>query len=254
MNAFKGLLKKDLKLSKTVFYTFLIMMAIVIAAGIGFSGYYKSFDIVAAISLGLVMVQFMYFPISIFTTLRIEGKTQLWLHNPNSSTLLLFSKLLSSLIFAVLSLVITIIIASICLPMTEQLKLSITSADILCMGIVFLWFSTYISIWVVFYWVVYHSLAKITWMKKIRWLLLIIFWNVWSGFTYLLDKLSFIKELKQMSIIKLGKAFQFQTSNSSFSAGMESTEISLAVIGGYLCVAIILFLISSWLLDRKVEV
>ncbi|WP_445490202.1 hypothetical protein [Niallia sp. 03133] len=254
MNAFKGLLQKDIKLSKTFFYTFLIMMAIAIATGLGFSGYYKSYDLVAAISFGLVAAHFIYLPISIFSSLKLEGKTQLWLHNPNSSIKLLFSKILSSLIFSSISLVISIFLANICLNMSEKMDVFFTSADLLYMGIFALIISSYISIWIIFYWVVYHSLARITWIKKIRWLVLIIIWNAWSAFTYFIDKLPFIMALKQMSIIKLGKAFQFQAGENSFSAGIESTEVSLVVVVGYFGIMVVLFLVSSWLLDRKVEV
>ncbi|MGP7816869.1 hypothetical protein [Niallia sp. 01092] len=254
MKAFKGLLKKDLKLSKTMFYTFLIMMAIMIATGFGFSGYYQKFDIVAVFAFGLVGAHVIYLPLSIYSSLRVEGKTQLWLHNPNSSILLLLSKILSSFIFAVISLTISILFATICLRMSDQMNLIFTRTELLFMGIFILSISDFMSIWGIFYWVIYHSLAKITWLKKIRWLLLFLMWNAWEAVTNFLDKLSFIKELKQIGVIKIGNALQFQGSEGSFSTSIESTEVSLVVIAGYLCITIILFFISSWLLDRKVEV
>jgi hypothetical protein len=255
MHIFIGLLKKDLKISQTFFYSFLILIGIVIATSLGFAQYYKMYEIVTAISCGLVVAHFVYIPGSILFALLIEGKTQLWLHNPNSSRILLLSKLISSLIFHVISLFISLIIASISLkiPGAHISKLFGVS-DLLYMGVWITFLSLYISFWVICYWTIYHSLARVTWMKKTRWIFLIVIWNVWNGVSYFVNKLTFIQEIKKMGMVKIGNMFHLEANDSSFTAGFETADVSLIVLAGYLCIAIIIFLCSSWLLDKKVEV
>lgn len=92
MILFIGLLKKDLKISLPFFYKTLVIILVSLIVGSGFSGYYGKMDALTAISIALVIVQMFCLPAAVFQSLNIEGKTQLWLHNPASSLKLLLSK------------------------------------------------------------------------------------------------------------------------------------------------------------------
>ncbi|PKG24441.1 hypothetical protein [Niallia nealsonii] len=254
MTSFIGLLKKDLKISLPFFYKTLVIIAVSLIVGSGFSGYYGKIDTLTVISIVLVIIQMLCLPTAVFQSLTIEGKTQLWLHNPISSLKLLLSKIVANSIYHLILTLLTTALAGILLLFSDNISPFFDFKDLLSMAVAISWVGLYISFWVIFYWAVYYSLASYPRIKSVRWLVLIIIWGIWNTAGDLINKLTFIKTLKKLGTIHVGNGFQIESNSVSFQAGFEATEISLFTIAGYLCTVIILFIISSWLLDNKVEV
>lgn len=254
MKAFKGLLRKDLKITIGYFYTILIFMAIAYAAGWFLSGYYSTSMLAGTISIALIIAHVIYLPGSLLTSLNLEGKTQLWLHNPASSVQLLLSKLMACSILSLCSAVLITIITIISLLPIAEFQEMFTAFDIVFMAAAIWLISFYLSIWVIFYWTVYHSLGAILWLKKFRWIILIAFFYGWELLKEQFGKISFIKDLKEIGMFNLGRAFQMETGMNSFQATFEATDISVFVLAGYCLTALVIFWVSSWLLDKKVEV
>jgi len=254
MASFIGLVKKDLKISLPFFYQLLVIIAVILIVGSGFSGYYGTINTLTAIAIALVAIQMFLLPAAVFQSLSTEGKTQLWLHNPNSSARLLLSKLIANFVYHLILVLLTTALAGVLLLFSNDISSFFQFGELLSMASAIALIGLYISFWVIFYWTVYHSLASYPRIKSIRWLVLIILWAIWNTAGNLINKLAFIKTLKNLATIHVGNSFAIEGNAASFQAGFEATEISLFALAGYIGTAIILFIISSWLLDNKVEV
>ncbi|GKU81394.1 hypothetical protein [Niallia sp. NCCP-28] len=254
MILFIGLLKKDLKISLPFFYKTLVIILVSLIVGSGFSGYYGKMDALTAISIALVIVQMFCLPAAVFQSLNIEGKTQLWLHNPASSLKLLLSKIIASSIYHVILTLFTTALAGILIMFSDNIISFFNAGELISLAIAITFIGLYISFWVIFYWTVYYSLASYPRLKSIRWVILVIIWSGWSFAVDLLNKLPLIKSLKKMGTIHTRNGFNIKGDAASFQAGFEVADISLFTIAGYLCTVIVLFILSSWLLDNKVEV
>ncbi|MEI2465439.1 hypothetical protein [Niallia taxi] len=254
MNAFKGLLRKDIKISIGYFYTILIFMVIAFAAGWIFSNYYDTRMLVGVISFALIIAHVIYLPGSLLTSLNMEGKTQLWLHNPQSSAKLLLSKLTACSLLSMCSTILITIITIISISSLAEFNEMFSTGDIVMIAVAIWVISFYISIWVIFYWTVYHSIARIQALKKLRWLVLIVIWYLWKMLTGLVGKISFVQALKEKWMLNIGNVFHMETGTNSFQASFEMMDISIFVLAGYCLTAILLFWLSSWALDKKVEV
>lgn len=254
MKAFKGLLRKDLKITTGYFYSILIFIVIAYTAGWVLSGYYSTSMLVGTISFALIIAHVIYLPGSLLTSLNLEGKTQLWLHNPSSSVQLLLSKLVASSLLSLCSTVLITIITILSITVLAEFQEMFSAVDIVMIAVAIWWISFYLSIWVIFYWTVFHSLAGILWLKKFRWFVLIAIWWGWELLKGWIGKIAFIKDLKEIGMINLNRAFQMETGSNSLQASFETADISVFVLAGYCVTALLLFWLSSWLLDKKVEV
>ena len=103
MKAFKGLYRKELKISLYDFYTMTGLIVFMFIAGFGLTSYFQEPGIVAVISLIAFVMHAIYLPIFLLSSLRTEGK-QVWLHNPNSGSKLLLAKLVAELLLYFISL------------------------------------------------------------------------------------------------------------------------------------------------------
>lgn len=254
LHALNGLIKKDLKLGIPVLYTMLLIMGLGIITVIGLAVYYKSFVLVPVLTIALCFVHIFFLPSFLLTLLNIEGKTQLWLHNPNSSMKLLLSKWIAGFLFSLLSLSIAFIAAVISIGKAGEFQLAFNQFDLFLMCLVVLGISIYFSSWIFFYWTLYHSMKRVRWMYKIRWILLIFIWNGWNMAVYWFNQIPIIDTLKKKSVITIDHVFAFKANQNSFHASIESTDLSIFTLLGYLLAFVAAFFAASWLLEKKVEV
>lgn len=254
MAAFKGLLKKDFLLSKSFFLSILTIMGIGLIMAIGLARYYQSEEIFGIISVSMVLAHLFYIPGALLTSLQMEGKTQLWLHNPTSSWKLLLSKITINFIYYLLSISVIFIIAAISLSISKNTFHYFSTSDLFLMSGSFFLISLYMSAWIIFYWTFFHSLGRYYRLKKYRWIVILLCWNGWNLLGYLVNKLRFVQEMKEFGMLHFGNSLQFTGNSSGFEASMGSIDISVVALGSKLLIVVCLFLISSWLLDKKVEV
>ncbi|KAB2338671.1 hypothetical protein F7731_03725 [Cytobacillus depressus] len=260
MEAFKGLLQKEIKLTKNWFLTGIALQIIAYLTGIGLAGYFNEPIIPMIMSYVVFFIHAFYLPAYLLTSLNIEGQTQLWLHNPNSGTKLLLAKLAAGFVFFLISILFSMLVTKWQLLFSIQSdhfirftggfvpNLLLTSAGIAS-------FSIYLGIWVLFYWSLYHSLKSVPVLKKFRWPILIIIWNVLQIIGTSLEKLPLYKKIINIGVIHLNQKnpMQFNAGNSSigFHDVTKIPTMSLLIFAG---IAIIVFYIAVWLLERKVEV
>ncbi|MGE8206130.1 hypothetical protein ACQKP0_16520 [Heyndrickxia sp. NPDC080065] len=254
MTAFKGLLKKDFCITRFWFFTWLIIMVLLMLASIVIAVRIEEPMITVGLVVMLLVGNLVFLPISLLTSLRLEGKTQIWLYNPHSSKFLILSKITVALLYQLISLgVIAIysllIVHYIVIDKTSGIINVLFWADIsvICIGL-------YLSCWILFYWSIYHSLSKYPAIRKFKWLVIVLTIFVCNTIEVLLLKIKwFVTWINKWKVsIPLDRSFNYQ--NHAWHAKVELVDVSIIPIIIYAIVGILLFMLSSWLLDRKVEV
>lgn len=258
MSAFMGLLKKDLSLIKFLCMAWLAFMFL------GMVGIYVlSSEPSIAVPFLVTIAGFNVFlaPIALLYTLNLEGKTQLWLYNPQGSVKLLLSKLSAAAIIQLLAQFFISLYALFVMKglMNEGLIDSFNSflpwkqGFFMQLGIFGV--SMYISIWVLFLWTVYHSLGKFPAIRNFRWVAVILVWFAYNLLEMLLVKTKlFNHELFSFGLsVNIAPKMEYE-GGSGWNIVYTDTNIPIITIGLYIVLSIIFFLLSSWLLDRKVEV
>ncbi|MDQ0269574.1 hypothetical protein [Cytobacillus purgationiresistens] len=261
MQAFKGLIIKEQKLMMNTFLSGIGLLILAVIGGFGLTRYFNEPNILAAVIFGVVFAHVFYLPLYVLMSLNIEAKTQTWLHNPNSGSLLFLAKLLSGLMSFCASMLISIGILSIVINQSQVMdffqmfggslvfNLILMLAGITCLAV-------HLSIWVLFYWGLFHSLKNVPVIGKIRWLFLIAFWIVQMMVGNYFTQLGIYQSIIEFGTIEVqSKWFQFNTDQSSFAVGLSDTA-QLSITSGiiYLGLSALVFFLASWLLEKKVEV
>lgn len=205
----------------------------------------------------LIGLHFPYMGVYMFSSLNKEAdKLHLWLHNPQPARNLLLAKLLNGLFSMLVSLTVvslfTLIIAKITIanPLVEWGYIWEFSIFIL---LNLIGASIYIGVWVALAWIVYRVLKNI--IGKWAWLGVL---GVLIIPSPLLEKFSETKLyhlLTNWGPIELGSLQQLQKLSSEIPN--LTTSGSIIPVGYYvfhLVIIILVFMLSSWLLDNKVEV
>ena len=240
MTKWTTMLKKDLRLSTTAL---LVGFAVTLVCSViaGLVGEYVYIPLLAAAAFHV-----FYLPISLFASLRTEAAhLHVWLHNPRPAVSLLLSKLLSGLVTLLISLTVLYSIAGILL----RAKFSAIEpywTDIWSAGwLVFLHailLSIAIGVLVIFLWSLYHALkhrvGRLTWPILIGIVIL----------TNLLDEL-FTSSSQYRSLAEWGS---IEISFPTFS--VDSFPVYVGDYLYQLILVIAMFILSSWIIDKKVEV
>lgn len=262
VKAFKGLFIKEVKVTKNWFLLGLALIFFMFLLGVGLESYFKEHEILAIMFIFIFVMHGFYMPIYLLLSLNIEGQTQSWLHNPNSGSKLFIAKMATGFVFFLASIFITMLITGwginhamshgSILIWNSGIFLNLTLlAGGLILG------SIYIGIWVLFYWSFFHSINSVPTIKSFRWPIVIGFWLLMNMGSNFIQNQPFYQKLEKMSVIELHSipSFDMKSGDFSFFTGpFETAEISL--LSGVVCivVAIVIFIIAVWLLERKVEV
>src|SRR5690625_7942039 len=116
-------------------------------------------------------------PAMLIQMLQLEGKTQLWLYNPQSSSKLFLSKLIVCFGYQLISqLFLTVIGLVVFMCLRDEIPFGTTFIfkGIVLFNTALLGIGLYLSCWVMFYWCIYHSLGKFPMIKSFRWIIFII--------------------------------------------------------------------------------
>lgn len=250
MDAFKGLYIKELKLTIILFLTGIGLIYLLTMISLTLKEYLHEPMIPAILFFMALMAHTFYLPIILFSSLQREGQGQLWLHNPNSGMKLLLSKLVAGFTYSAISLVVTALLTYFALNgIVDSSRYdefaSIQEYLLQISGMIIL-LSIYMSVWLFFYWTLYHSLKRVPVINRIRPVVLFFLWLLLSSVGNFIRKTPFF----QISQEKKGVNITFM--NGIFSA--EAVEIQLINIIFYIVITIVVFLTSVWLLERKVEV
>ncbi|MCQ6273569.1 hypothetical protein JMM81_01090 [Bacillus sp. V3B] len=263
MIAFKGLYWKELKVSLYDFYIMTGLSMFMFIAGFGLTSYFQEPGIVAVISFIAFVMHVIYLPIFLLSSLGREGKTQLWLHNPNSGSKLLLAKLVAQLSYYFISLFIAFLVTYWTVNQAMRTGLFLEFQDQVLRGLIFVGVSItlmtiYFGIWVIFYWSFYHSMKGITYLKNIRWLMIFFVWMAISAIGNYIRFHPLFEKVTSIGVIQIHvlQGISFQVEQEGANLTPDIGIINFSIIGGllYTILIIAVFFISVWLLERKVEV
>lgn len=256
MNAWNGLIKKEFRLGRTAFLIDFLGKALIYLAAYLYSLKINQPLVLLSISMLIVIPHIFYLLGYMFYSLNAESKNlHLWLHNPQPGSRLLLSKLLTGVSAFVASLFLNSLI------LWYSLLQSFNFNEIILNKVIKLGFfiitnifgaSIFLAMWFIFIWAVFVVLKKQ--IGRLSWL---------AGLGLVIIPTLIMDKFEQTKIYELltnwGKIkFSFFDININYYFP-ENVEISApnVAIGVYVFYAVItigLFFLSSWLIDRKVEV
>lgn len=260
MSSFLGLLRKDFYLMRFWYLVWLVLLLLVMIGSFSLAEWISIPSAVVPFLIVLTGFQFLLMPLMIMSVLRVEGKTQLWLYNPQSSAKLILSKLTIGIIFQLVSQFLIGIYGLIIINylLNEGQILSINQFLTFKVGFIFeigiLASSIYMSVWVVFLWTIYHSLGKYPTIRNFRWLAVILVLFLYNLSESLLLLIKPFQSFIGMVKVELNILPKLNYEQQGWNITYTESPFPLIPIILYFLLTIIIFFIASKLLDRKVEV
>ncbi|MCL6605500.1 MAG: hypothetical protein K6T94_21760 [Paenibacillus sp.] len=246
MSAWVALMKKDFKLTRTVFLVGLVMNVLIAMLTI-YLGTIAENTLLTFIPLVLaVVLHVIYVPIVVFTSLKTEAnQLHIWLHNPQPASRLMLSKIVNGLIMMVISLLMLYVTTGLLIiPKFNLIETYWTDTRLSGLFIFphILMISIMIGVWVMFLWSLYH------WLKfKIgRWN-----WIVVIGAVIIPAWVAALFE--SSNLYRLATNWGGITYNfSSFSIDPIQTYAGEYLYNFIFIIG--LFFLTAWIIDNKVEV
>lgn len=260
MTAWKALLKKELRLGGSGFFTFLGFQLALMVLGIFLAIRYGSpndrFMMIAVIGGILIACHYLYLLSYMVVNVFLEKKTfHLWLHNPLPSWSMLAAKLTSGLIYMTVSLLIAGVYTWVGFLMISHLITIPPEIHVYRMAtfvtLSIYWVGIYNGMIIIFLWLVLHCLQSR--IGKLAWPILIAGLSVIIFFLVKLTQLGFFSAITQWGRIpaSIVNFWIPASTDSGFSIFTDPFYV-----GGFvfdLLVMAFFFLSSAWLMDHKLE-
>lgn len=261
MKAFWGLMKKDFVILRFLYGVFLICVLIGMFISLVAAEKLNDPTLLIPVYIMALSLLILLMPLLMYGVLRIEGRTQMWLYNPQNIYKIVLSKLSIVFIMQVIAQILFLIYGVIILKEINQANIfSQESLDLWIES--FLGYHFYIllatvslSLWVLLFWSIYHSLGKYPRIRYFRNLIIILIWLALWGIEGILNKLIKTKldvftislEIDPVPKIQYVHEKGWEVIGNSFHLPFYSFFI-------YVPVCLLLLFLSCWLLERKVEV
>ena len=244
MSTWVALLRKDFRLTRTVFFVGLVMNVLMVMlsiyVGMKANSLFMFIPIVVAIGFHI-----LYVPIMVFMSLRAEAhELHLWLHNPQPASSLLSSKIVNGLIMIVISLLTLYVVSGLLIIFNFNL-IEAYWADAWMSGLLIflhiIMVSIMMGVWVMFLWTLYQSLKS----RIGRWSWLVVIGVViGSGWIFAyFESTSLYRVVTNWG----GIVYHFPSFSLDIQTYTGEYMYNFIIIIG-------LFLLSAWIIDNKVEV
>jgi hypothetical protein len=246
MRAWVALLKKDFKLTRTVFFVGLVINLLMVMLTM-YVGMIAGHTLLMFIPLVVAAVlHVLYVPIIVFISLKIEtNQLHLWLQNPQSASRLLISKIVNGLMMIVISLLMLYVMSGLLIiPKFNLIEAYWTDTWISGLLIFphIIMISILISVWVLFLWTLFQFL-KFT-VGRWSWLVLIGAVIIPGWATALFESTNLYRLVTKWGSI----TYNFP----SFSIDPIQTYAGEYVYNFIIIIG--LFFLAAWIIDNKVEV
>ncbi|MEC1505348.1 hypothetical protein P9D42_06650 [Bacillus haynesii] len=255
MQSFSGLFKKDFLMARFWSLVWMLCMICAIIASFGFAHYTGESMALFGALVTILVFHSLFCPLMMLAQLRLEGKTQLWLYNPNNSALLLLSKLVSAAVYQLIShavlFIFGLIVRSVLLSSSDNM---FSVLDLLLVNIAVFLGSVIFSTWVMFLWTIYEALRKYPAIKKIRWIIPLLIYNVYGLIEALFIKSGLFQKLQKFWGISLTAEFKFHYEHSGWTVTFSQVDLPGILLVYYAFLGVCLFYLSCKLLTRRVEV
>jgi hypothetical protein len=264
MNAWLHLVKKEFRLGLSAFLapivTYLILTGIAAYIGYRYGFVWEAVVVASLFATGFQVFYLVYYMLNSLQTER--KKLHLWIHSTMPGYGLLLAKLVAGFISMILTLFVTgttlLIAINQSAVISEQLQMvNMTSAGLLG-GSHLILFAINFGMWIVFYWMIFmlcnHNLGSFLSFLT-TFLLFIAITSLYNWFkdTSVYEALVRWGEIQISGFTEIGITTHLETGTEVIS---EVGQLSF-FIGSYLfetVILILLFVVSCWMLDRKVEV
>ncbi|MBM7621487.1 hypothetical protein JOC95_003376 [Bacillus tianshenii] len=254
--AFMGLIRKEWLISRLSFMLITLGLLSVWLISLGFTIYHGQPGIGLVVTTMILGGHIFYIAIFLLSGLIMEGKTQLWLHSPQSAYKILLGKIVTGVYMHLASFSI-FILATIVLfeafPTLEDfnyLSLFVSGGfGITAIGIE-------LGLYLLFYWAFYHATGTHPVLGKYKALITLSFaFLLHSLLAYLGDTsvVNFISGLWPLPFENIVGLY-FEIANGGGTINPDSIPLTIGYLLLYLFRISIWFLISVWLLEKVVEV
>ncbi|GGH74022.1 hypothetical protein JOD43_000190 [Pullulanibacillus pueri] len=266
MDAWWHLFKKEFRLGMPAMLFTIIAFVVIV----GLAGYFgikhgQGTEPAIIAALILIPIHVFYLICYMFDSLQKERKKlHLWLHNPLPGYSLLLAKLVSGLMAMTITLFLCCVVVFIGLNFQNDFREIFdvfTWPNIISTGL-FSLINIYLlaldfCIWFIFLWVIYRMLSRrlgglISFIISLALFCLLVYLENLLAKTHVYDVLT---HWGRISIVDIVSGFNF---NFSLDPGSHiPADTTAFYLGSYVfeaIIVIILFLISSWILDKKIEV
>lgn len=256
MKNWSGLLKKEFRVTRALLlsviaFDLLVMIGIFLAAARWEVPY-----LVPGIGGGLAFMHVFFLPLYLLISLNSEGsKLHLWLHNPQSGNRLLGAKILNGLLALLLSLGVVGFLSLIAYYMEpSNIQLPIDNVWLLGFYILTGILAAGISmgVWVTFYWTFYQVLK--TYIRRWALLLVLMLMGLVSWFTAWFSDTRLSEILFDWGYVQFPSPLSMEITQEAFELSTSTVPFPIGGVVFDAIILVVIFIFSSWLLDRKVEV
>ncbi|MCM3616635.1 hypothetical protein M3936_03465 [Sutcliffiella horikoshii] len=261
INVFKGLLRKEWLLLRNTFLLLICSMLFIWVVGFGWSLLTGNADILLLFTTMIIVAHVLYVTWIVGAGLNMEEKSQLWLHNPNSTMTLLGSKLFTGIYLQIISILVALLLLVITVNLSVMEMIGQFELETLTIQMVF---SVVIQVVVsglelgmyyMFFWSIYHGMGRFHKILKFRVVLFIAFIILFiTAMNYLESYLLTGFETVLPVPIEMGKFMGFYIEGDGISVSSDGETTTLANIIISIIKAAGLFYLSSLLLNKAVEV
>lgn len=260
-NVLKGLMRKDWLLLKNSFILLLCVMFFVWLVGLGWSVFTGNATILLLITIMIIAAHVLYVTWIVGAGLYMEEKSQLWLHNPHAASKLLGSKLVTaiylqtvSIIFALLLLTLTVNFAAADMIGKFELEF-ITIQSVVSVVVQVMASGLELGMYYMFFWIIYHVFGQYHYVLKFRVMLFTIFFILFFIVTNYMES-QLVAGLETVLPIPIEMAKFMNVYIEEDGLGFRSSGENITLVGLILTLlkAVGLFSLSSWLLNKVVEV
>ncbi|WP_440897095.1 hypothetical protein ACS127_03665 [Amphibacillus sp. Q70] len=258
MTAWLDLMKKEFHLGLPAFIFSLIALigffAISILFGHSIDLMWEVLAIGAFVAVALHVFYLAYF---LLYSLGVERKRMhLWLHNPLPIESILLAKLVSSLIYMLITLITSAIVlwqayinSAVSIHLNDWLTTVILSVIALLLAVLLL------GCVYLFFWTIFITLSR-TYNDFFSFVLTLFFFLVAVSLIHMIGYLSFLTDWGVINSGSVISGFELNISNGNYHFEIETLS-TLFYMGHFvrdLVLSALLFVGSCWILDRKVEV
>ncbi|WP_283153662.1 hypothetical protein [Guptibacillus hwajinpoensis] len=256
MKNWSGLLRKEFRLSRALLlgvtaFDLLVMIGFFLA-----SARWEVPYLTAIIGGVLTAMHVFFLPLYLLISLNTEGRNlHLWLHNPQSGARLLGAKLLNGLLALLLSIGIVSSLSLLAYNLEPSL-IQFPIDNVWLFGFYFLTViitgSVYMGIWLIFYWTLYQVLK--TYIGKWALLLILLIVGFISWFGSWLSGTRLYEVMIDWGYVELPSPLNMEVSQQAFELTVSTFPFAIGNVIFDLITIVLVFIMTCWLLDRKVEV
>ncbi|MDO6657980.1 hypothetical protein [Anaerobacillus sp. 1_MG-2023] len=256
MKNWSGLLRKEFRLSRTLLlgvtaFDLLVMIGFFLA-----SARWEVPYLTAIIGAVLTAMHVFFLPLYLLISLNTEGRNlHLWLHNPQSGARLLGAKLLNGLLALLLSIGIISSLSLLAYNLEPSL-IQLPIDNVWLFGFYFLTViitgSVYMGIWLIFYWTLYQVLK--TYIGKWALLLILLIVGFISWFGSWLSGTRLYEVMIEWGYVELPSPLNMEVSQQAFELTVSTFPFAIGNVIFDFITIVLVFMMTCWLLDRKVEV